>query len=107
MLLHQIYVSDAADDRPVEGEPLDVLAQNQTRRHEELGEVQRVDSFLFMLFELQTRVLEQVYGVLGVHVFTAHIRGHQGSSQSTETTVSRSHISHLKCQEKEQRKCKS
>lgn len=41
----------------MKGEPLDVFTQHQTRRHEELSEVERVDSFFFVFFELEAGVL--------------------------------------------------
>lgn len=42
---------------PVEGEPLDVFTQHQTRCHEELSKVKRVNSFFFVFFKLEAGVL--------------------------------------------------
>lgn len=41
------------NNRPVKGEPLDIFTQHQARRHEELGEVERVDPLFFVFFKLQ------------------------------------------------------
>lgn len=46
-----------SQNKPVEGEPLDVFTQHQTRRHEELSEVECVNSFFFVFFELEAGVL--------------------------------------------------
>lgn len=55
---------------PMKGEPPHVLAQHQSGRHEELSEVQSIDPFFLVLLELKARVLQKVYGVLGVHVLS-------------------------------------
>lgn len=55
---------------PMKGEPPHVFTQHQTRGHEELREVQRIDPFFLVLLELKARVLQKVYGVLGVHVLS-------------------------------------
>ena len=60
---------------PVEGQPLDVFTQHEARGHQQLGEVQRVDAVLLVLLELEAGVLEQVDGVLGVHVLPRETRG--------------------------------
>lgn len=55
---------------PMEGEPPHVLAQHQSGRHEELSEVQSINPFFLVLLELKARILQKVYGVLGVHVLS-------------------------------------
>lgn len=54
----------------MEREPLDVFTQHQAGCHEQLGEVERVDALLFVFLELEAGVLQQVDGVLRVHVFS-------------------------------------
>ena len=52
----------------VEAQPLHVLHQDEAGDEHHFGEVNRVNAFLFVLLELNPRVLEQVHRVLGVHV---------------------------------------
>lgn len=40
---------------PVEGEPLDSVAEHHTRRHQQLGKVQRLDALVLVLLELDPR----------------------------------------------------
>lgn len=51
------YLKTEKRNGPVEGEPLDVFTQHQAGRHEELGEVKRVDSLFFVFFKLEAGVL--------------------------------------------------
>lgn len=53
----------------MEGEPLDSVAEHHTRRHQQLGKVQRLDALVLVLLELDARRGQQLDGVLGVHVF--------------------------------------
>lgn len=65
----------------MKGEPPHVFTQHQTRGHEELGEVQSIDPFFLVLLELKARVLQKVYGVLGVHVLSGKGRGGMGDRE--------------------------
>ena len=54
----------------MEGQPFDPLTEDHPGGHQQLGEVQRVDALILVLFELNARRGQQLDGVLGVHVLS-------------------------------------
>ena len=56
----------------MERDPLHILAEYNTRSHEVLGELVRMDAQFLMAFKLNATLLEHVNGVLGVHVIAGY-----------------------------------
>lgn len=52
----------------MERQPLNVVHENNTGRHQQLGKVRRLNTLLLVLLELNARVLQQFDTVLCVHV---------------------------------------
>ena len=55
---------------PVEGDPPDVLTENNAWCHEQFREVCHVTAITLVLCELDATVLQQIYRVLCIHVFS-------------------------------------
>lgn len=52
----------------VEGNPLNLVVEDEARHHQELSEVMHVDTKLLELFKVDARRLKEVDAILGEHI---------------------------------------
>lgn len=63
-------------DSPVEGDPFDIIKQDETASDEQLAKVVDVNPFLLVALEVDARVLEELDRVGSVHVVAEELVRH-------------------------------
>lgn len=57
---------------PSKGNPGDIITKNQSRGSEQLSKFIDVNTFIFVLLELDPGMSQHINGVLGIHILTTH-----------------------------------